>query len=141
MGMAKLHSLAQGRSQVDGYTPLTDDDLTQGAALGLLKIRRNQKTRRLEPIAERTAIKIAMPVLYRGLEHEFDPDVDANDTLPPAGYSHWTNSPALARQYAGPEGHVYFCDFPDEAEGESYIDEQGSAPCTTTTGGWSVSGA
>ena len=135
MGMAKLHSLAQGRSQVDGYTPLTDDDLTQGAALGLLKIRRNQKTRRLEPIAERTAIKIAMPVLYRGLEHEFDPDVDANDTLPPAGYSHWTNSPALARQYAGPEGHVYFCDFPDEAEGESYIDEQGERPLYYNNGG------
>jgi hypothetical protein len=58
---AKLHSLAQARPHVDGYGPggerdnrfedylLSDDDLTQGAALGLLKIRRNNKTKQLEP--------------------------------------------------------------------------------------------
>ncbi|AXN53906.1 hypothetical protein SEA_RABINOVISH_80 [Mycobacterium phage Rabinovish] len=49
-GMAKLHSLAQARPQVDGHDyDLSDDDLVSGAALGLLKIRRNQQTKRMEP--------------------------------------------------------------------------------------------
>ena len=55
LAAAKLHSLAQARPQVDGYENtddylLNDDDLTHGAALGLLKIRRDQKTKRLEPV-------------------------------------------------------------------------------------------
>jgi hypothetical protein len=54
LGMAKLHSLAQSRPQVDGYAGtddylLNDNDLTTGAALGLLKIRRNNLTKKLEP--------------------------------------------------------------------------------------------
>lgn len=49
-GMAKLHSLAQSRPQVDGHDyMLSDDDLTSGAALGLLKIRKNDRTKKLEP--------------------------------------------------------------------------------------------
>ena len=54
LAAAKLHSLAQSRPQVDGREGtddymLTDDDLTQGAALGLLKLRRHQQTKKLEP--------------------------------------------------------------------------------------------
>lgn len=50
-GMAKLHSLAQSRPQVDAHDyMLSDDDLTSGAALGLLKIRKNQRTKALEPV-------------------------------------------------------------------------------------------
>lgn len=52
--MSKLHSLAQSRPWVDGQEGtedylLKDSDLLTGAALGLLKIRRNQKTKKLEP--------------------------------------------------------------------------------------------
>lgn len=59
LGVAKLHSLAQSRPQVDGYDDtehymLNDNDLSTGASLGLLKIRRNRDTRRLEPV-DRTA--------------------------------------------------------------------------------------
>jgi ribosomal protein S18 acetylase RimI-like enzyme len=58
LGMAKLHSLAQARPQVDGFGGtddylLNDDDLTTGAALGLLRIRKNQLTQKLEPALPR----------------------------------------------------------------------------------------
>jgi hypothetical protein len=69
----------------------------------------------------------AMPTLYRGLEGEFDPDYDASQSEP-SGYTHWTDNPELARQYAGPKGSVYQYDLPDEAMGQSYINDDGERP-------------
>jgi hypothetical protein len=67
-------------------------------------------------------------VLYRGLEREYDPAWDTSATDAPAGYSNWTDNADLARQYAGPRGHVYSVDLPDEAMGGSYIDDDGERP-------------
>lgn len=69
------------------------------------------------------ASRTAMPVLYRGLQREFDPDRPATPIGAPNGYSHWTDSPDIARQWAGPEGHVYSYDLPDEAMGSKWINE------------------
>jgi ribosomal protein S18 acetylase RimI-like enzyme len=54
LSMAKLHALAQSRTWMDGYQDtdhydLQDSDLLQGAALGLLRLRRNNHTKALEP--------------------------------------------------------------------------------------------
>lgn len=67
--------------------------------------------------------RTAMPTLYRGLQHEFDPDRPAIPIGAPNGYSHWTDSPDIARQWAGPEGHVYSYDLPDEAMGSKWLNE------------------
>ena len=48
IGMAKLHSLAQGKNTFDGdpnWSTFDDDDVLQGAALGLLQIRRDRQGR------------------------------------------------------------------------------------------------
>ena len=71
--------------------------------------------------------RVAMPSLYRGQENEFDPNFDT-DLSEPSGYTHWTDNQDLARQYAGPKGHVYQYDLPDEAMGSSYIDDDGERP-------------
>lgn len=42
--LAKLHTLAQDRREIHGYGNLNDDELLTGAALGLLKIRKNNHT-------------------------------------------------------------------------------------------------
>lgn len=53
--------------------------------------------------------------LYRGLQEPFDPNYDMSRTDAPTGYSTFTDSPELARRYAGDDGHVYQYDIPEEA--------------------------
>lgn len=66
--------------------------------------------------------RVAMPSLYRGLDQEFDPNHESREN---AGYSHWTDNPDLAKQYGD---HVYQYDLPDEAMGQSYINDDGERP-------------
>lgn len=61
--------------------------------------------------------------LYRGLEHKFDPNHDLTTTDAPHGYSTWTDNPELAKQYAGPDGYIYYIDLPKSELGENVIDE------------------
>ena len=61
--------------------------------------------------------------LYRGLEHEFDPNHDMTTTDAMNGYSTWTDNPELARQYAGNDGYVYYIDLLDSEMGDNAIDE------------------
>lgn len=63
--------------------------------------------------------------LYRGLEQEFDPKFDATKSDAPAGYSTWTDNPALAKQYAGERGFVYYTDLPKDKMGIDLIDKDG----------------
>lgn len=75
IGAAKLHTMAQGKNFVDGTNgELHDDDLLQGAALGLLKIRRDQHNR-LMP--ERLAMS-DNPDDYRGVHEAPDADYGAS---------------------------------------------------------------
>ena len=61
--------------------------------------------------------------LYRGLEQKFDNKYDISKTDAPHGYSTWTDSLELAKQYAGKNGHIYYLDLPKSEMGKSYIDE------------------
>jgi len=61
--------------------------------------------------------------LYRGLEREFDPDYDLSTTDAMRGYSTWTDSVELAREYAGAYGYVYYIDLPKSEMGDNAIDE------------------
>ena len=61
--------------------------------------------------------------LYRGLENKFDKSYDIMSTDAPAGYSTWTDSLALAKEYAGADGYVYYMDLPLEQLGDGVIDE------------------
>jgi hypothetical protein len=59
--------------------------------------------------------------LYRGLEGEYDSNYGQGDA--PSGYSTWTDTEALAREYAGSDGNVYYIDIPIKFQGDNYIDE------------------
>lgn len=61
--------------------------------------------------------------LYRGMQNEFDPSYDKSLIDAPHGYSSWTDSLELAKQYAGKDGFVYYIDLPKSEEGKSAIDE------------------
>lgn len=61
--------------------------------------------------------------LYRGLENKFDSKYDASKTDAPNGYSTWTDSLELAKQYAGDNGFIYYLDLPKSELGKSAIDE------------------
>lgn len=111
LAAAKLHSLAQGRPQVDGYEGtddylLTDDDKVQGAALGLLKIRRNHHTASTDGIryahiveadvAEdlwRMRLAAVTQDLVDRLHDEFDDWMEAQPAVnfPQWGIGHWPN--------------------------------------------------
>lgn len=78
--------------------------------------------------------KLKEVTLYRGLTQKFDPNQDGSDTDAPTHYSYWTDSPQLARQYAGPEGFVYCLVLPQSEMGDSYIDSDGERPLFFPTG-------
>jgi hypothetical protein len=61
--------------------------------------------------------------LYRGLEQKFDSNYDTSKSDAPHGYSTWTDSLELAKQYAGESGHIYYLDLPKSEMGKSAIDE------------------
>lgn len=61
--------------------------------------------------------------VYRGLTQPYSPDYDLGRTDAPHGYSTWTDNEGLAREYAGPSGHVYHMDLPVENVGSSPLNE------------------
>jgi len=64
--------------------------------------------------------------IYRGLTKPFDPNYDNSRTDAPSGYSTWTDSENLAREYSktdGKEGHVYYVDLPKDKMGRGVVDE------------------
>lgn len=61
--------------------------------------------------------------LYRGMEKKFDSKYDTANSDAPHGYSTWTDSLELAKQYAGENGFVYYLDLPKSELGQSAIDE------------------
>jgi len=61
--------------------------------------------------------------LYRGLEDKLNKDHDLAQTDAMYGYSTWTDSAELAREYAGDEGFIYYIDLPKSEEGDNAIDE------------------
>lgn len=61
--------------------------------------------------------------IYRGLTQAYDPDYKLEISDAPHGYSTWTDNEDLAREYAGPSGHVYHLDLPQESIGASPINE------------------
>lgn len=61
--------------------------------------------------------------IYRGMENKFDDKYDTSKSDAPHGYSTWTDSLELAKQYAGENGHVYYMDLPKSQLGKSAIDE------------------
>ena len=63
--------------------------------------------------------------LYRGMESAYDPDYDLTSTDAPTGYSTWTDSLELAKQYAGPNGYVYSINLPLSECGNEYITPDG----------------
>lgn len=63
--------------------------------------------------------------LYRGLESAYDPDYDLSNTDAPNGYSTWSDSLELAKQYAGPNGYVYSITLPLSELGNEYITPDG----------------
>jgi hypothetical protein len=76
-------------------------------------------------IIEYTAANPTTVVLYRGLKNELDLFYDSAMVDSPVGYSCWTDSPKLARAYAGDDGYVYEIELPLSEMGKEYIDDQG----------------
>jgi hypothetical protein len=63
--------------------------------------------------------------LYRGLKQKFDNNYDLSKTDAPHGYSTWTDSLELAKQYAGVDGHIYYIDLPKYEMGTDIVDKDG----------------
>lgn len=63
--------------------------------------------------------------LYRGLSEPFNSNYDISKTDAPHGYSTWTDSLELAKQYAGEKGHIYYIDLPKEELGSEIMDKDG----------------
>jgi len=63
--------------------------------------------------------------LYRGMTREFDSNFDLSKTDAVYGYSTWTDSAELAKQYAGNNGHIYRIRLPIAQLGKELIDENG----------------
>lgn len=61
--------------------------------------------------------------LYRGMVNKFDGGYDIEKTDAPNGYSTWTDSLELAKQYAGKNGHIYYLDLPKSEMSQSIVDE------------------
>lgn len=63
--------------------------------------------------------------LYRGLRQKFDSNYDLTKTDAPHGYSTWTDSLELAKQYAGDSGYVYYIDLPKSEMGTDVMNKDG----------------
>jgi hypothetical protein len=66
--------------------------------------------------------------LYRGLSREFDPTYDNSTLDSPTGYSCWSDTPELARAYAGDDGYVYKIELPLKELGDTFITDDGDRP-------------
>ena len=75
------------------------------------------------------AVKKAVPknsvILYRGLEKVFNKTYDYSKMDSMIGYSTWTDTLLLARQYAGPNGYVYAIFIPKSDIKAEYINNDG----------------
>jgi hypothetical protein len=63
--------------------------------------------------------------LYRGMSQKFDSSFDLTKTDAPNGYSTWTDSLELAKQYAGENGYVYKITLPESKRGMELVDAEG----------------
>lgn len=62
--------------------------------------------------------------IYRGLTQKFSSDYNISRTDAPHGYSTWTDSLELAKEYAADKGgYIYYLDLPKSELGKSAIDE------------------
>ena len=84
------------------------------------------------------AAKSATPknhtLLFRGLEKPFDKLYDNNRRDSPQGYSTWTDSIALAREYAGKDGFLYVIQIPNKEIKREYINNDGDRAFVYSTG-------
>jgi len=59
---------------------------------------------------------------YRGLKEKINPDL-ISTKYATNGYSYWTDNVDVAKEYAGPEGYVYYIDIPTSLISDELIDE------------------
>lgn len=79
----------------------------------------------IKHLQEMQSLSESMIRLYRGMTQKFNPLHDLSDTDAPQGYSTWTDSLELAKEYAGKNGFVYQLDLPKKEMGNELIDNDG----------------
>jgi hypothetical protein len=101
--------------------PMNDASKALLRSAGFIESEKNDEYWIYAPVAE-TNLENCIRI-FRGLEQKFDSQYDISKSDAPHGYSTWTDSLVLARQYAGKHGYIYYLDLPLSEMGKSAIDE------------------